>query len=548
VVLVRQVLLKTLVAVAVVLVGIGPAEAQRRRRPRNEEAALAQRVADLVAAAGLTEAQARSVFAQIRRPPLSPLVHSVVDERRLDGTRNVFGFLEVDGELECRLEGFDTPRECRERRGGVLHVLFTQVAPDGRIARTAYATPFSHVAGDRRQDHRPTTLRLFAPSPGAAKVVLVDGATANPRTRVIEGEVYPPSYDHEIWVWDGRRDRRYIVSQVGDPNDAGLGQALGAVNVDEVGRRLVASQVSCRDGCRCPMPMSMERETAALATLARQGAACAAQERALELPPSLRLVDDDLEAVTPRAALTNRWPALARAAGLGEPQATAIVRALRSNGFPLAPRFGRFATHTAGDSTKHIWGVVGESPLEECAHRYAQDRSMYDAVRACADETGVQNRILYAQIGADGDVRAQTLTSVGHRNQVGELYLVRAGDAIVAAVDAWNVTPSAEGYTSFYRHEVFFVPGSFVAIGQMADPPDHRDERYVGEVVARSAGGGLSTLHQRRAPCSRECPCAPFPSDPTRERAILTARANAADARCRPRPERPIAPPSRSGG
>ena len=111
----------------------------RKGPPRSEADAVERRVADLVTATGLSPDQATTVFAQLLDPPLAPAFLQVVDERRPDGTRNVFALMQVDYDLECRL--VDDSGDCSTERGREQDLLFVQVAPDGRIHRTARTTP-----------------------------------------------------------------------------------------------------------------------------------------------------------------------------------------------------------------------------------------------------------------------------------------------------------------------------------------------------------------------------------------------------------------------
>ena len=520
-------------AVAVVALAPSAAHAQARRpRADTAESAHAQRDGELAAATGLTQAQAATVFQQIQRAPHAPRIHSVVAETRPDGARHVFGLMDVDGLTECRLDGYLTARECRPHTSSATFVFFTQLAPDGRITRTGYDLPFgSQMLGARSQRHRPVALRLFAPSAGAPAIAVIDGVAVDRG-----GGGLPPSYDHALWIWNGRHGRDLGVSRVSRPVE--FAESLGAVTIDEAGHGLVLASVQCRDGCRCEMPGSLEAEASALArVVAGRARGCSVSQRPLDLPPGSALVADDLDARAPRRprdqARAARAGELARASGVTPAQAGAVVALLPE--LPDAPRFTRFLTHVAADRSVHVYGVVERLEIERCVYERSAS-TVYDAVRACAHEDATWTYLLYAGIAPDGTVSGARMGMLGTAPVIA-LHLVDDQGAGAVAVESAGAVEQAGG-DLWYTHEVRYFragapSGSDTAsrVGS-SSTAQMRGDLVIGEIVATPVRGARVSLAQRGAACSRACPCEPVPSTLTEARRVLASRASTRDAAC----------------
>lgn len=522
------------IAMAYSLLGFAHgAEAQRWPRVEPEEAAHARRDADFARATGLTAEQARTVFAQMMYPPHAPRARSVVDETRPDGTRNVFALLDFDPIAECRIEGNST-RECRERPpslGVQSHILLVQIGPSGQVVRTAVDLAFGTAprTGGLR---RPSTLRLFSPAPGAARVAIVEGSVSAPAARNEYGEREPAEYIHDLYVWDGRHGRSYRVSShIGDGS-------LGAVVIDDSAHRILRRSVRCEGACRCRLPRDMETEAA---QIARMTGVCAPTEEAIELPAGFHLIDDDLDARTPRLtleeALAARVPALVQSSGLSQAQAEQVVAARTTLD---APRFGRFVSHVSADGSRELYGIVQTPQFESCVYRQ-RGRSRYDAVRACAHEDATRGEVLYVRLGADGRVAESRLLWIG-QSGVADIHLSQDAAGVFATIEEFQVSDHPGG--RMVVHAAIFARGGQPAGREYVtyaietcrchDPA----QNYAGELIARPAQEPFETLTRRRVACTEPCPCGPLPTAAADAHALIERRNTAENPACRPQEAR----------
>ncbi len=524
-----------LVLLAVQLIA-STAAAQRWPRFEPEAAAHARRDADFARATGLTLDQARTVFAQMQYPPHAPRARAVVDETRGDGSRNVFALLDFDPITECRIEG-GTVRECRARPQPLdvqSHIVLVQTDASGRVARTAVDLVFG-IPARTGALRRPATLRLFAPAPGAASVAVVEGSLFTPASRDEYGGLVPAEYQHSLYVWDGRRGSTYPVSALSDRGN------LGAVVVDTAGPRLVRRQVVCGGACPCRLPATLEAESA---QLARFPATCTPTEQPIDLPPELRLIDDDLEARTPRLTreerLAERVPALVRSSGLSQTQAESVVSAHSTFD---APRFGRFVGHTAADGSRELYGVVETSAFESCVYG-PRWRSLYDAVRGCAHESRTRGELLYVRLDPNGGIAESRLLYVGIHG-VAELHLGRDANGVFAAALAVSVSDHPGGRMAV--HEASFArrgrPAGVQILTFISEHSRSRDatQSYAGDVLVRPSEPPFVALTQRRVACTERCPCTALPTDLAEAHTIVEGRIAAEDPTCRP-VESPLAP------
>lgn len=513
----------------------------RKGPPRSEADAVERRVADLATATGLSPDQATTVFAQLLDPPLAPAFLQVVDERRPDGTRNVFARMQVDYDLECRL--VDDSGDCSTERGREQDLLFVQVAPDGRIHRTARTTPFTVLPDSGRQIERPVSLRLFAPRPGDPAIALVEGTDVSPPQTETGGHVEPATFTYKLALWNGRTRLEHELALAAPGGFfAYTDERLATLVLAPDAHQITVRELSCEDGCRCDMPRDLARMRTQLDRLARTKT-CHATERTLPLPPDLRLIDDDLDALIPRAsraeALAARPSALARAftnasgpPGLSLPEATALID--RFTTFGVSPAFAMAATHRGPDDARYLSVLVATSTQTECIYG-PRHRSLYDAVRACADRTSSTHQILQARLAADGSIANASLRSASLGPPIA-LHVLGLG---LVGVEAAHVTTNVVGH-HFYLHDVTFDrEGSYVGLvqlGRLGDAPNERDkaDRYLGELTVTTGPDGFVRLSQRRIPCSRACPCPVMPTDPAHERELVLQRTTHEDPRCRP--------------
>ncbi len=556
-------------------------------RPRTEAEALSRRVSDLATFAGLTREQAETVFAQILEPPLAPVFLEFRDERRPEGTRNLFALVLVDPELECRLDGYSSPSECRSAGSPRVSLLFIQVAADGRINRTGYTTPFARPGpGHGSTQHtRPMVLHLFAPSPGAASIALVEASDLSPATSDVSmrfgttkdethrdrsdrsgepsrpfrgsgaaaradvstdygGHRTPPAFSYALAFWNGRSAVTHDLAIVALGGDYTINyESLASLNIDHEQHRVLVTELSCEDGCRCDMPRSIAAMRKSLARLRKLGGKCQASERPLPLQADLRLVDDDLAARTPAAnreqALAARAPALAAAASLAAEEAQAILNAQTAIG--VAPTFVDFSTYRTPEGARHVAGLVATSPFTECVYR-RDHRSIYDGVRACAHRDGSTYHLLQVHLGPDGALLHSRQGQVLLHKPIA---IHRLGPDLVGVETAFVTTNIVGG--QFFSHEVIFSRADRYAgmssLGRLGDSRQEVDraDRYLGELRVESLPSGFVALSYSRIECSRRCPCPTMPTNPEASREQTLARLTHADPDCRPRPH-PVMP------
>lgn len=486
-------------------------------QPRPAEVIAAARRADALArAAQLTDAQARSVFAQLEPAPLSPTIRAVSVDARPDGSRNIFGLMDVDPRRECAIRGL--PAGACGRDGTQTWVFFTQVSAAGEVEQTGFELSFA-AAPRMASATRAVDLRLFAPSsPSEPRIALLDGVhTAR------------QSYEHQLWIWDGRRGYGVLGARsLIELGPGSGGKKLMSVAVDEPGRRLVVTSLDCESGCRCTVPRAPADEAAQLARLVRaHPSACVPRERAFPFPRGLRLIDEDLDARAPSGAEAEVAaavvPDLERASGLCRSQAEGVLARLRTAHL-FAPHFSHFVTVPRADGGRTVFGIIETRLYDSCVVR-RRDRSLYDAARACAWNDLGSNLFVAIELSPSGEVTDARTTELS-----GEPVAVHAArDSSGAVVPVVETLPSRTLVPSehSFNHEAQLMRGS------PADRAERiSDAHFVGELVARPVGSGLVTLLHRRTACSTQCPCEPMPQSQAEEHALLDARARAADPRC----------------
>ena len=480
-------------------------------QPRPAEVAAETRRAEALArAAQLTVVQARAVFAQILPAPFVPSIRAVTTDSRPDGTRNIFGLMDVDPRRECSTQGL-RPGDCGNQ-GVQTWVFFTQVSADGRVLQTGYDVPFSIVSRGPSTT-RAVGLRLFAPSsPSEPRVVLIDGVKSGRQ-----------SYQHQIWIWDGRRGYGILgASSLMERGPDSGGADLMSIALDEPGHRIVATSLECARACPCTVPRTPVDEAAQVARLVRaHPTTCITRERVFPFPRGLRLIDEDLDARAPQGTESELAaavvPDLVRASGLTRPQAEAVLTRLRSSSL-FVPHFSRFVTTTNRDGSRVVHGLIETRQYDMCIVR-RRERSLYDAARACAGEMLGSNMLVSIDVSASGEVTAARVTPTS--GEPVAIHLVR--DATGA------VTPVVESLPS---RSLQYNPRAFDHRIEVMGGPDNRhrepitDAHFVGELVARPAGGVFVTLIRRRTTCSAQCPCDPMPQSQAEEHAFLAARAS----------------------
>lgn len=447
------------------------------------------RAQDLASAAGLTDVQAEAVFRQLLHEPAAPRFRSVVTDTLADGTRNVFALMDLDLAAECR-----EPPSPFCAPGTRTYVFFTQIDADGRVVRTNIERPFT-IADPALA---PVALRTFAPRPGAARIVLVDGFTRQP-------------FQHDVYVWDGRRGLMFPVGR----SDGRRAVTVGTVRI--VDDALVLASLECTGGCRCALPSSVE---AAARAIERPPRGCTVTERPLEMPATIRLDDEDLDALAPARSIEEARAAraadLARAWGLTPEQAGAVLE--RERTFPSAPQLTRFVSYRTPAGARIVYGVVQQRDIDVCIEEHGEGRTIYDAVRACADRGAhVQSYGLYVRIAPDRRVAETAMSFLGSEPVVA-IYLLP--DPVMGAEAVFELAAARELATgAMFLHSLAFMRGG-------AGARVHPFARgTVNEILSRSSDPPFVTLSVRRLTCSSECPCDPIPTSVRQARASIAARA-----------------------